>query len=246
MLIIKRAVKNILPYGLIKLRIQKEHSKINRDIIIDCENKFSGKVFCIGFNKTGTTSLEFVLKKFGYKLGDQSIGEMLCEDWYNKRTDRIISFCETADAFQDLPFSLPGIYKELDKNFPNSKFILSVRDNEEQWYKSLVNFHIKLFSTNKPNLPTEEDLANSRYVYKGFILDLQRMFRNYPDVKLYDEGYLKKQYINHIQEVKSYFKSRTEDLFVLNMKKENSYSELADFLNVIVDKELKFPWLNKA
>ena len=41
------------------------------------------KVFCIGMNKTGTTSLQTFLSDHGYSLGNQNEGEMLLKDFKN-------------------------------------------------------------------------------------------------------------------------------------------------------------------
>jgi hypothetical protein len=81
------------------------------------KNNIDYKVFCIGFGKTGTTSLEKALTGFGFTMGNQAVGEILAEDWANLRSERIIKFCKTANAFQDIPFALPGLFKELDKAF---------------------------------------------------------------------------------------------------------------------------------
>ncbi len=135
-------------------------------------NKNYNKVFVIGFNKTGTTTLKKTLSSFGLKVGNQVAAEVLTEDWSKyKKADRIIRYCHTADAFQDLPFSKPKLYEDLDQAFPNSRFILTIRDTPEQWFQSLVNYYTKKFSTtNLP--PTEKDLANATYRYKGFLLDI--------------------------------------------------------------------------
>ena len=39
------------------------------------------KIFVIGRNKTGTTSIAEVLSTLGFKLGDQLSAELLIEDW---------------------------------------------------------------------------------------------------------------------------------------------------------------------
>lgn len=209
-------------------------------------NRSYNKVFCIGMWKTGTTSVEAALKEFGFKLGHQRTGEILSEDWATKRIDRILKYCKSADAFQDSPFPLKGLFKELDKAFPNSKFILTVRDDENQWFNSLIKFHAKRFSSDKANPPTEMDLKNADYIYPGWALDMKKAFWNYPNVKLYDEDYYKKQYIDHNQDVVNYFKGRENDLLVLNVAEEKSYQKLAAFLNIEVSDKAKFPWLNKT
>ena len=39
------------------------------------------KVFCVGANKTGTTSLELLFKQLGLQVAPQGPAEMLLEDW---------------------------------------------------------------------------------------------------------------------------------------------------------------------
>ena len=89
------------------------------------------KVFVIGSNKTGTTSLGAALNNLGYQLGNQLEAEMLIDDWAKRDFRRIIKYCRTADAFQDIPFSLNFTFQAVDAAFPGSKFILSVRDDAE-------------------------------------------------------------------------------------------------------------------
>lgn len=204
------------------------------------------KVFCIGFGKTGTTSLELALKKIGYKIANQAVAEVLADDWHNNKSDRIINFCHTANAFQDIPFGMPGLYKELDRHFPNSKFILTVRDNQDQWYESLLKFHTKLFSKNGETIPSEKELKEATYRYKGWALDTLKYFFNYPDVSLYDPLYYKKTYARHNAEVIDYFKNRPNDLLVLNVSEKGSYQKLACFLKVKVQENVNFPWVNKT
>ncbi len=64
------------------------------------------KIFSIGYNKTGTTALGSALKNLGYKVGDHKKAEMLLGDWAVRNFHPIITYCQTADAFQDVPFSL--------------------------------------------------------------------------------------------------------------------------------------------
>ena len=50
------------------------------------------KVFCIGFNKTGTTTIKYTLEQYGYKIGNQAKGELLFFDWYKRDFNSIINF----------------------------------------------------------------------------------------------------------------------------------------------------------
>ncbi len=166
------------------------------------------KIFCIGFNKTATTSVETAFSEMGFKVGSHKLAAMLTEEVCDGRYDRLINFCKTSDAFQDEPFSLPDIYKVLDKNFPNSKFILTIRDNEEQWYNSLCKFHTKLLSEDKTRLPNERELESWQYIYEGYLFMSHK--KRFPCKKLYDKNFYQAIYLKHIQDVKNYFSDRAE------------------------------------
>jgi len=93
----------------------------------------SGKVFVIGYPRTGTTTLHWCLEILGYKAKHfiPDIHPNLDSELFNEFT-----------AFSDLPF--PMMYKELDEYFPGSKFILTIRETSS-WLDSCEY----LFSCNK-------------------------------------------------------------------------------------------------
>lgn len=127
------------------------------------------KIFCIGRNKTGTTSLAKAIKDLGVIVAKQRPAELLIHDWSRRDFRRILRFCHTAQAFQDIPFSLPYTFQALDMRFPGSKFILTIRNNPDQWYHSLISFHSKLFGRGK--VPDYDDLKKATYVYPDWILE---------------------------------------------------------------------------
>jgi len=201
------------------------------------------KVFCIGRNKTGTTSLSSALKGLGYIMGSQRSGELLIRDWINNDFTNILNLVNTADAFQDIPFSYDNTYEELDKHFPNSKFILSIRDSPEEWYDSLVRFHSKMFGKGK--IPTAQQLKNSNHVWKGWIYEAMYNLYKTTENDPYNKEILINHYENYNNKVISYFKDRPDDLLVINLKNKNSYLDFCEFLG----KEPKlnnFPHLNKS
>jgi hypothetical protein len=91
------------------------------------------KVFCIGSHKTGTTSLEIALKKLGYRVRG-SFGTK-DPDIANKVHQMAYAMVEKYDAFEDNPW--PVLFKELDRRFPGSKFILTRRP-ADAWIRSMV------------------------------------------------------------------------------------------------------------
>jgi len=207
-------------------------------------NKNSAKVFCIGGGKTGTTSIEKALKDFGYKMGDQAKGELLLNAYAERSFEDIVRYCESAEAFQDAPFCFKHTFIALDQAYPNAKFILTIRDSQEQWYNSLVKFHSKLI-TGGERVPTVADLKNFGYRYKGYVWDVrQKVFGFSEQDDPYDETKLKDYYTSHNNMVLDYFKNKS-NLLVLNVAETDSYKKLCEFLD---QKPLytAFPWENKT
>ena len=74
------------------------------------------QIFCIGRNKTGTTSLAEALTELGIIVGEQNLAEHLIHDWARRDFRRLFLYCRTAQAFQDIPFSLPFTFQALDQH----------------------------------------------------------------------------------------------------------------------------------
>jgi hypothetical protein len=202
------------------------------------------KVFGIGLNKTGTTSLKMAMKELGYVVGHQRTAERLSADWAKRDFNRIILYCKTAQFFQDVPFSKPFTFVVLDHEFPRSKFILTVRDSPEQWYESITRFHANLWGKNG-RVPTKEDLQNAIYIYKGRPWESNRFTYNSPESDPYNKEILIDFYNSHVHQVKEYFRHRADDLLVLNVAEKNAYSKLCNFLN-LKPRHDTFPWVNKT
>ena len=202
------------------------------------------KVFCIGLNKTGTTSLEKAMRDLGYLVGDQREAELLFGDWVKRDFKKLVKYCKTAEFFQDSPFSHPYTFIAIDQAFLGSKFILTVRDNPEQWYNSLINFHGKMWG--KGNVPpTSEDLKKAKYVFRGGpFYSIMHSF-NVTEEEPYKKDILIDHYKMHNKNVIDYFRFRQDDLLVLNVADTNAYIKLTTFLNVKTEKT-EFPWENKT
>ena len=216
--------------------------------LLNIRNRFEvrgkNKIFGIGANKTGTTSLKIAMKDLGYLVGNQRESEKFIHDWAKRDFRKIIKYCESAQFFQDSPFSYPYTYVALDQAFPNSKFILTVRNSSDQWYNSLVNFHASKWSKDK-NPPSKEDLMNAVYQWKGRQWQANRYMYDSPEDEPYRKENLIKFYETHNAAVKEYFRHRPDDLLVLNVSDENAYSQLVKFLDL--DVEIKgFPWKKKS
>jgi len=107
--------------------------------------QYDGKIFGIGFYKTGTTTLYDALRALGYHTvnGDTPGSYPGADDGATliKQIDagdyRLPTF-EMFEAFSDNPYF--RIWRQIYGQFPEAKYILTVRD-EDRWIESCVRFY---------------------------------------------------------------------------------------------------------
>jgi len=204
--------------------------------------RFQRKIFCIGRNKTGTTSLMVAMRELGYKLGHQPTAELLIHEYAAKNWKPITDYCKTAQAFQDAPFSWPNTWRELAKAYPNAKFILTCRE-DEKWYSSITNAHSKLFADGK-RIPTKQDLQNAKYRYKGYFWEMIRAVYATPEDDPYNKEMFIYNYKTHNAAVKEYF-AGNPNFLAIDVSESDSYQRLCTFLNK-KPIGVAFPHMNKT
>lgn len=202
------------------------------------------KVFCVGLGKTGTTSITKSLSGLGFRMGKQRDAELLLDAWAARHFAPIIRYCETAEAFQDVPFSLPFTFQALDQAYPGSRFVLTVRDNAESWYQSLTRFHSKRFADGS-RIPTADDLKRAFYREEGYVWRSFHLLYGTPESDPYEKGAMLAFYDRHVANVTDYFRHRPDDLLVINVAIPDDYRRLCDFLGRTPAGDT-FPWLNKT
>jgi hypothetical protein len=161
------------------------------------------KVFGIGFHKTGTSSLGLALKHLGYRVGGPNgVREpLISQESALQMAFRLVDEYEY-NAFKDNPW--PIIYRELDAQYPGSKFILTIRPTKE-WISSAVRH----FDTHYTPM--------RKWIYGV----------GYP--KGNEEIYVAR-YERHNREVMAYFQDRPHDLLILNLAEGNGWEKLCRFL----------------
>jgi hypothetical protein len=173
------------------------------------------KVFCIGFHKTGTTSIAVALKKLGYRVtGPNGVNDPNIEHNALAMATRLAT---KYDAFQDNPW--PLLYREMDKEFPGSKFILTTRD-PDSWIVSQVRH----FGRNETPM--------RKWIYgvgcpQG------------------NEDIYIRRFTRHNEDVCSYFSDRPKDLLLLNLINGDGWDKLCPFLGVEI-RDDPFPHVKKA
>ncbi len=206
-------------------------------------NRQKPKIFCIGQNKTGTTSLKKFFQDHGFKVGDQPTAELMMDDYIARNWKPILKYCETAEVFQDVPFSNDYLYVLLDHHFPNAKFILTERDSPEQWYNSITKFHAKLFGKDG-RVPTKEDLQKATYRDKGLVWKVFNEKFGEVEGDIYNKKHLIRRYNERNKQMKHYFKNKSNFL-VVNLSQPDAIQQLADFIK-ITPKYKEMPWENKT
>lgn len=202
------------------------------------------KYFCIGRNKTGTTSLKKAFEDLGFIVANQRKAELLTDQYYfDGNFEPIIEFCKTAQVFQDVPFSYPETFKYLDKAYPGSKFILTIRNSADQWYRSLTRAHARQFGRGG-YIPTAEDLQAATYVRKGYMYNVVRVHGT-SDKAPYDERTLTEHYERYNRCVREYFAGRPDDLLVINVAEPGAYQRFVEFVGVD-SSYAEFPWENRT
>lgn len=175
----------------------------------------SKKVFCIGFHKTGTSSLGVALEKLGYSVaGFYPFRELARQETLDLTEVEALAHDVAAqhDAAQDSPW--PILYRQMDKAFPGSKFI-HIHRNRDAWMQSAL----KDFGETPNAMRT---LIYGAPYPKGF------------------EGIWLDRYDQHNADVKSYFADRPDDFITLDLEKgEVNWDNICAFLGEPVP---NIPW----
>ncbi|MFB6226473.1 MAG: sulfotransferase family protein [Candidatus Paceibacteria bacterium] len=166
-----------------------------------------GKIFGIGLQKTGTSSLGKALRILGYDVCGYK--EDIVEDFLQGEFKKVLERVEDYDAFQDNPW--PFLYEILDKKYPGSKFILTER-SEKRWINSMVN-----------NFGYKSTKLREKIYGKGHPKGNERKYLN--------------KYKEHNKEVKNYFKKRPDDFLVVNWEKGDGWEKLCGFLGEEIPEE---------
>ncbi|MDB5526942.1 MAG: hypothetical protein JWR51_45 [Devosia sp.] len=193
------------------------------------------KVYCIGLSRTGTTSICQALEVLGYRTLHFSMElfvqpELISPElhyepmaplgaswrWERQNVVNIIrarvdpDIFDKYDAMGDVP--IPLFYRELDRKFPGSKFIHTVRD-EARWLKSMKWMY-----------------EEGSVLWKHGVLDDELKYQTYGTMT-YDPDLMLKAYRAHNAEVTEYFKDRPQDLLHFDLSSAPpNYEQLCLFL----------------
>lgn len=169
------------------------------------------KIFGVGLAKTGTTSLCGALSELGYKTCHFPFSD---SDYLSN------------DALADIPVA--DSFEKLDRRFPNSKFILTLRPMDGWLTSSEKHWRNKVESGAQKNIRTLEIM--------------RRLYGRVP----YDPERFREAYVRHEKRVTEYFKGREQDLLIFSIFDDKQpWETLCSFLGEEVP-NTPFPHKNKA
>jgi hypothetical protein len=203
------------------------------------------KVFGIGAQKTGTTTLQSIFHLCGLKVGDQATGELTSFNARRGRYQPMIEYCQNAEAFQDSPFAQGRIYVALDAIFPDSRFILTVRDPSD-WFRSLETFTAKRYGVPSGGI-TKELMEKDSYLFPDYVPEghTHAYLLEPPSYrpgegggrtvrwdKLFDRDHYIAIYERRNQDIRDHFKARPEQLLEIDFTQEVTIQKVTDFLGL--------------
>lgn len=168
------------------------------------------KLFGIGLNKTGTSTLGVCFEQLGFRL--MSSRSDIMAKYLRGDKDALFTLCDAYDAFEDWPY--PLAYKDLYERYGDeAKFILTLRKSPETWLRSLKKHSLR-----------SHPRRNSQMLAYG---------HSYPHGL--EEQFLE-LYRQHTRDVVEFFaaKNATHQLKIINWEDGDGWIELCSFLEMPV------------
>jgi len=167
----------------------------------------NNKIFGIGLPKTGTMSLYQAMKDLGFSSVH-----------YSMDVDYDVHYNE---FFCDMPMQTR--FHTYDTRYPNSKFILTVRDLDD-WLDSCYRWF--------KDRPVLKQSIAGRYRLELY------------GIHTFDKEIFTERYYKFHDHVNNYFKYRPQDLLTINLCENPEWEKLCSFVNKPVP-PIPFPHLNK-
>ena len=190
----------------------------------DTESGISRRVFCIGMNKTGTSTIKHcfrVLQLTPIASPTTYSPEVLksIHHFYDRKNyGDMLKLAERYKSFEDRPWNMWSMYRHLHERFPDSLFILTVRD-AESWWRSTERW----ITITKPEVLSRYQLH----------LRVQQ-----PSKESMTESYHR-----YNAEVEAYF-AGTGQLLTMNIENGDGWAPLCNFLQV-PEPQVPFPHANR-
>lgn len=209
------------------------------------------KCFGIGSNKTATSTLNYIFANlYGFRSNQSLLEINTTLPVMRGNYKPFLEIMNNLDFGQDMPISGGLTYVALDVLFPDSKFILTLRD-EEVWARSFVTFYGNVLS----DIIKKEKFSKNNYLFEGYIHNwinfywrdsikiLRESLGNVEKINFQD---LKKRIINNKlfknsiienfrirnNQIIDYFSLRPDDLLIIDLTNEYDIKNISSFLEL--------------
>ena len=174
------------------------------------------KVFGVGLNKTGTTTLGQCFKLLGYRHAPYD--RTLLYRLHEGDPEPAFAVADKFDTFEDWPW--PLMFRQLDLRYPSARFVLTERSSPQKWIGSLKN-HSERSGTER----------------------VREIAYGYPMPHGHEDE-LMAFYAAHGRAVREHFADRPDKLLVSCWETESRWHELCAFVGKDVP-ETPFPHANQ-
>lgn len=201
----------------------------------------------VGLQKSSVTSLINALKVLGYKT-KQYVPEILSDYWtgpepavqgkeFNVKNGFNFKLFDEFTAVTDNPACFKEVYQKIYAEFPNAKFVLTVRDKDkwidsverhcnQQMYHRIHQNRIDNYSNYDP----DKDI-----IFSCDNVGLVEYLYNVPYKHLDREAFARK-WDSHLSEVREFFRDKPDKLIVLNVDEGSGWKDLCEFLDKPIPK----------
>ena len=183
----------------------------------------TAKIFCLSFQKVGTTSLHEFLLATGltschgpHRVGGIDYMERVraVDDDPARVVEILAPVIQHFDAHCDVPW--PGLYEVLAERYPDARFILMTRDLEAWWASISAHWSLRLL---------DHELTPFEYVqYRPYLGNGKRI------VSLKDKARLLDAHRAHLEEVPR--RLAGHKIEVLDLQDRDKSAKLAEFLEL--------------
>ena len=175
------------------------------------------KIICVGFQKTGTTSMNAAFSQLGLRVCSVYGRHMKLPRLRANYVRRGLDLLRSYDAVEDMPW--PLIFREIDAAYPGARFILTWRETD-RWLKSICTH----FGDNPDPIQ-------------------QLTYGEDHPAPVGHEAHYCEVYEAHNAAVREWFRDRPGDLLEMNLAHGDGWEKLCPFIGMPIPEE-PFPRAN--
>jgi hypothetical protein len=196
------------------------------------------KVFCISFQRSGTTSVGRFFSDHGYRVARNNVSAAnnWSESWINGNYEKVFNstdfkYCQ---VFEDGPWWFPEFYKYLFHRFPDSRFVLMHRTSES-WIKSMESHSggRSLGNTKRHSKVYRREQDYYEQITSFGMDPVPEEFEsNGLEIAGHQDHY-KWLYELHVREVQEFFFNQDSSrLFACDLMDSDKWRKMADFIGI--------------